>query len=181
MDWRRAWRDKAKRNTQRRKTSAPQGTHTFTVQKPYCTPARDIIYTALHSYGVRIERYSEGISIISLADAAKLMKIELRQMENLRYGPAAITFLPMSIQAKVTVPARQAGWAEYLMERTGRLAVTGGKVDRRNRGWADQHGGKMPAPWGRPLQPPGKGEAWIEAGCAKGHAAWQAAQKAVRR
>lgn len=195
-DWRKAWRSKARQGAKRSTGKAkakPQGAHTFVVQKPFCSPARDGIYTALESYGVPILKYSERNSMISLSSYTKMAHIELRTFENLKYGPAAILYLPKAIEARVTVPAAQAEWAEYLIERTMRFAVVGGRIEKRNREWADQHGGKMPAPWDARasiasarqrsggIAPPPDGEPWIETSCKSGRAVWDAVMDAAKR
>ena len=116
----------------------PQGTHTFVVQKAYCTPARDLIYTAFEPRGVDILDYSETVRTSNR--------------------------LPVAQEARVTVRKSQANWAEYLMERTQRLAIVAGGVDPRNRTWAAKYGGELPTPW-------------IEQGCKEGHASWRKATK----
>lgn len=182
------WRAKLRRAQKR--PALPQLVHTFTVQKPFCSPARSVIMSALQPYGVPVLALTESVSKISIKDYAKLAKIELRTFENLKYGPGAVVFLPLAMEARVTVPAQQAQWAEYLLERTMRLAVTGGRINKDNRRWADQHGGNMPTPWDAQegkayarqqerLHRPGQGEAWIESSCKEGNDVWQAVMKAA--
>ena len=142
-DWRTEWRQKARQGAKRSAAKAkakPAGTHTFVVQKAYCTPARDIIYTAFAPRGVEILRYDEGIHTVGTPP------------------------MPAAQEARVTVRASQANWAEYLMERTQQLAIVGGLIDPRNQTWAAKYGGKLPTPW-------------IEKGCTEGHKAWQKARR----
>ena len=142
-DWRTEWRQKARQGARRSTAKAktkPAGTHTFVVQKAYCTPARGTIYTALEPRGVEILRYDEGIHTVGTPP------------------------MPAAQEARVTVRASQANWAEYLMERTQQLAIVGGLIDPRNQTWAAKYGGKLPTPW-------------IEPACKEGHKIWQAATK----
>lgn len=135
-NWRTEWRSKARQGARRSPAKAkakPAGTHTFVVQKAYCTPARDIIYTAFAPRGVEVLRYSETV--------------------------AGLFGKPTHQEARVTVRTSQANWAEYLMERTQKLAIVGGVIDPRNQAWAAKYGGKLPTPW-------------IEPTCKEGHAAW---------
>lgn len=167
------------------------GAHTLTVRKPYCCPASPIIRQALEPYGVKVLNISEDEVRSNTRDVARMMKIEFKHFENLKYGPAAVFWLPLAIEAMVTVPKAQAGWAEYLIERTGRLMVVDGRVDRRNRKWADQHGGNMPTPWdentaqklrARDAEIQAKikqGNPWIEPSCSKGLGIWGALNKAA--
>lgn len=120
---------------QKRRAEKLQGSHSFTVQKAYCTPAKAVILQSLNTYGVPVSNYKERVL-------------------------GAEVGLPIAQQATFTVPAQQANWAEYLMERTGELAVVGGRIDGRNREWAFSYDGKMPKPW-------------IEPDCAEGHKAWR--------
>ena len=82
---------------------------------------------------------------------ARRMQIERKRRENLKYGPQmAAVYLPMAWEATFYVSKDQASWAEYLLERTQRVVVVSGGVDRRNRTWADRHDGVMPTPWTDP-------------------------------
>lgn len=168
----------------------PSGYHTFTVQKPFCAPCRDFVYTALEPYGIPVFNYSEKATGLSIKDAAKLWKIELRTFENLKYGPGAATFLPFAQQATFSVPKAQASWAEYLIESTGRLCVTGGRIDAKNRKWGDRRLGKMPTPWDKRagvqyaqsrIQPPENGKPWIESSCSAGKKLWQEVNIRVKK
>lgn len=146
--------------------------HRFKVQKPYCAPARTLIFQALEEYGVKIFGYQERTTLKSLGDAAKLMDIEMETNENLQYGAMAAIYLPMAIEATFCVPNQQAGWAEYLLERTGRLAVVAGKVDARNRSWAGRHAGIMPPHGDRP---------WIESSCSDGVSKWKSITERTKK
>jgi len=106
---------------QRGPARTDQGTHNFTVQKAYCTPARAVILQALNTYGVPVSNYKEYVK--------------------------GGTIRPIAQEATFSVPKQQAVWAEYLMERTRRLAVVGGRIDGRNREWAGRYDGRMPVPW----------------------------------
>ena len=158
-----AMRDELRHGTQ---------TRTLTVAKPYCSPARDIVMTALQPYGVRIYGYSEHTEKTELRGFLRRMKIEAKTFENLRYGPAAAGWLPMAIVAEVTVSEKAAAWAEYLMLRTGKLYVPGEYVNKRNADWARQHGGEMPPRWNE--QP------WIERSCSDGMNAWSDMKRAMQ-
>jgi len=112
-----------KASAKRSAGSSPQGTHTFIVHKPCCTPARDTIYTALEPRGVEIVRYRE--TMVYAGDPPK----------------------PSAQEARVVVRASQANWVEYLMERTRRLHIVDGRIDVRNAEWAAKYQGKLPTPW----------------------------------
>lgn len=131
----------AKRRATKRQKQAqakPQGSHKFTVQKAYCSPAKAIIMQLSETYGVKVSNYKEHV---------------------LKMGPLD---LPYAQEATFTVKAGDGvpNWAEYLMERTGKLEVVKGRIDGRNREWAGPYDGKMPKPW-------------IEQECAEGHKAWK--------
>lgn len=149
-------------------------TVTLTVAKPYCSPARNIITGALKPYGVKIHGIEETVVYSNLAEFARRMEIEAKTFENLKFGPLAVVFLPMAIQAKVKVNRRAAAWAEYLMLRTGRLYIVGEYFEPRNEEWANKHNGKMPPQWGR-------GEPWIESMCSKGVEKWKEIRNAVKQ
>lgn len=115
-------------------------THTFTVQKAYCTPAKSIILQALNTYGVPVLAYKENT-------AAAKMNGDPRLATLARAGTGT---MPMAQEATVTVPKQQAVWAEYLMMRTGKLSVVGGRINSKNVEWAARHDGAMPRPWIEP-------------------------------
>lgn len=147
---------------------------TLTVAKPYCMPARSIILSALNPYKVKIFRLSESTYRISLSDWARRMEIERKTYENLKYGSAAVMWLPTAIVAKVTVRRKAAAWAEYLMLRTGQLYVRGKYFEPRNAEWAKRHGGKMPPRWD-------DGEPWIEKSCSQGMKVWGTVKQEVTK
>lgn len=149
------------------------GKRTITVAKPFCSPARDIITGALTPYGVKIHEIQEEHMKISLLDFARKIKVEARTLENLKYAPAAVLFLPLAVYAHVTVNAKAAGWAEYLLLRTGKLYVPGKYVNQRNQEWAERHGGQMPQAW-HEKRP------WIERTCGEGRAAMREAEMALK-
>lgn len=135
-------------------------THTFTVQKPFCCEPRQLVMQALEPYGVKIISLGEDHQVnISVKDYAQLAKIELKRMENLRYGPMAVMFLPMAMACDVTVRKSQAEWAEYLIERSKRMCVVKGGINSKNRDWANRHDGQMPRPW-------------VEKSCSEGNGIW---------
>lgn len=136
-------------------------THTLTVQKPYCAPARNMVLGLCEEYGVKIFSLSEDRTVnVSIRNWAQIARIELKHMENLRYGPGALLWLPMAIQCQVEVSKAQAGWAEYLIERTMKMCVVGGRINAKNRDWATAHDGQLPRPW-------------VEKNCTEGQAIWQ--------
>lgn len=135
--------------------------HTFTVQKPFCCGPRQLIMQALEPYGVKIISLGEDQRVnVSVKDYAQIAKIELKRMENLRYGPMAVMWLPMAMQCTVTVRKSQAEWAEYLIERSKRMCVVKGGINSKNRDWANRHDGKMPRPW-------------VEKSCSEGNSIWK--------
>lgn len=153
---------KTKRSKKPR-NQTPQGTHTLTVQKPYCTPAKSIILAALKPYGVRVHGIHEYVIGWSPSGYSS---VDLTSTE-------ALSVAPVAQEAKITINKSQAGWAEYLLWRTGKLSVVKGSIDDRNREWAAKYGGKMPTPWSAKHNP----DAQIEPGCARGHKLWRAVQK----
>lgn len=148
------------RRSGQRPTPNVERLHRIVTHKPYCAPSRQIITGALGNHGVRFYNFSEEVLTSTGTDFARRMKIEAKQRENLKYGPWAAAYLPMAWEATFYVSKDQASWAEYLLERTQRLMVVDGRVDKRNRSWADRHDGVMPTPWDDP-------------GCAEGQRAKQ--------
>ena len=137
----------AKRTTIPRKRGPARtdlGWHTFEVQKAYCTPASGIIKQALETYGISRYEISKERVVVKDKNNAKLRRIERAEFEAGREVGIAQT---CATEATVKVPRQQAEWAEYLMERTGRLVVVKGRINPSNREWADKHGGAMPRPW----------------------------------
>jgi len=172
---------------QRRESGWNGELHKFTVQKPYCTPCRSHVYTALQPFGVPIFDYEERTENISIMHMAEVWKIELRTFENLKYGPIGLTFLPMAQAASFSVPANRARWVYYLLRSSGRVAVTGGK---RSEWDNDARGAKLPTAWDKRagvqaamaaemkvLVPPGENKAWIESSCTDGNEMWKMVQK----
>lgn len=147
---------------------------TITVAKPYCAPARQTITQTFDQYGVKLYDYNEQVVKSELRGFLRRMKIEAKTWENLKYGPIAGAWLPMAWVAKVTVSAKAAVWAEYLLLRTGKLYVPGKYQNKRNAEWARKHGGVMPPAWQ-------DGKPWIEKGCSEGMAAWEPLRKAVKK
>ena len=155
--------------------------HTITVQKPFCAPCRDRLLTAFYladaphqtggdkRYGVPLYNLRERVQTVSVPDAAKIWRVELKDRENLKYGAMALAFLPMAWQASFEVPVQQAKWAQYLCERIG-LAVVSGGLDANARRNADRYNFKPPPRWdGRDVQ--------IETTCSEGVELWQALQR----
>lgn len=151
-----------------------QPTTTLHIAKPYCMPSRPIITSALQPYGVQIHSVYEEVHKLSVHDFLRRMKIEIRNWENLKFGPAAPLFLPSAWHAKVVVNEAAASWAEYLLLRTGKLYVPGKYQNPRNQAWATQHGGKMPPAWKDGKAP------WIEVSCKDGVEAWQQVKDAAK-
>lgn len=149
-------------------------TRTITVAKPYCAPARNIITGALQPYGVKIHAISERTEKAELRGFLRRMKVEARTWDNLQYGPGAVIWLPMAIVAEVTVNEAAAGWAEYLLLRTGKLYVPGRYVNSKNAEWAERHGGQMPPAWN-------DRKPWIESSCSDGMKAWGPIREAMKK
>ncbi len=143
------------------------------IAKPFCLPARGIIEPLFAKYGVKLYDIKEKTLLISPLDFVRRMKIELRNWENLKFGPAALMWLPMALQAKVTVKTSQARWAEYLMIRTGRLYVPGRYFDQRNQAWAEKHNGNLPPAW-HDKKP------WIERSCKEGVEKWKVLKNNIK-
>lgn len=145
------------RRNGRGKKPSQAGQHQFTVEKPYCSPARPIVML-LEKYGIPIINYKETIKTVPAGDYAKQMGI----------NPQGITRnLPLAQRATFRVPNAQANFAEYLLLRTGKLVIAGGAIDKRNETWAARHDGKMPQPW-------------IEKGCSEGKAIWAPVVKRMK-
>ena len=97
------------------------GTTEIAVAKAWCTPARDVILTALQPYGVVIHAVGETL------------------LPN--------TETPRWIEAYVRVNANAAEWAEYLLLRSSKFRLISKPLNRKNREWARRHNGVMPTPW----------------------------------
>lgn len=151
-----------------------QPTTTLHIAKPYCMPSRPIITKALQPYGVKVYSIREQVHKISMHDFLRRMRVEIRNWENLKFGPAAPMFLPSAWHAQVVVNEAAASWAEYLLLRTGKLYVPGEYQNPRNQQWAAQHGGKMPPAWKDGKAP------WIETNCSAGMDAWQEIKDAAQ-
>jgi len=143
-------------------------TRTITVAKPFCSPARNIITGALQPYGVKIHSIRERTRTVMPRAWLRQQRIQVDDLEDVVGKP-----VPVATIAKVTVNEAAAGWAEYLLLRTGKLYVPGQYVNKRNADWAARHGGKMPPAWQ-------DGKPWIEKSCSEGVKEWQAIQKATR-
>lgn len=134
----------------------PSGLVKIVVQKPFCTPVRSIITSTpacpLYKAGLRYWDFADHPVVkMDIKNAARRMKVELKHFENLKYGPAGPGFLPMACEASFWVTPAQQQYATYLVERTGRMYVTEGGINvKKNRQWADKHGGEMPKPWYEP-------------------------------
>ena len=138
---------------------------TITVAKPFCTPARGIVMTALNGYGVKVLGYAETAHLVSPRTALNVNKLPSDEMP---------TALPTAQVARVKVSEKQAAWAEYLLLRTGKLQVVGRYVNRRNQEWAAKHGGRMPVAWQ-------DGKPWIEQSCSEGKQAWRQARAVLKK
>lgn len=136
--------------------------HVLVVAKPFCTPARYIITSAFQKYGIKIYKYKEGVKTLAIKDFLRRMDIEMRDGENMQYGPFSFPgFMSMAQIAHVTVSKKQAGWAEYIALRTRQLYIPGKYVNPRNHEWAVRHGGVMPPAWK-------EGKPWVEKSCSQG-------------
>lgn len=144
-----------------------QPTTTLHMAKPYCMPSRPIITKALQPYGVKIYSIREQVHKISMGDFLRRMRVEVRNWENLKFGPAALVWLPGAWHVEIVVNEAAAAWAEYLLLRTGKLYVRGEYQNPRNQQWAAKHGGHMPPAWKDGKAP------WIETSCSDGVDAWQ--------
>lgn len=122
-------------------------TRTIVVAKPYCSPARNAVLTALQPYGVVIRRLTDYID----------------------YADFNGREVPIAEMARVTVNEQAAVWAEYLLLRSGKLEIRSPYLDPRNQQWAKRHAGAMPPRWV-------DGKPWIERGCKDGINAWKAAK-----
>lgn len=125
------------------------GTVTIQVAKPWCTPARGVILSALQPYHVKILGLSE--KIVEDGEGNKLY-----------------------IEASIRVQAKQGKWAEYLLLRTARFQLLSKPLYRNNARLAARYAGKMPTPWDRMT---GRAEPWQEPGC-KGKANCRATKAA---
>ena len=150
---RRQGRQRRPSNGRKRSKGPSRGLHRLSVQKPVCSLPRAIVMQALQPYGVRIHGYEESTVEASKKSIARIMAINPRKFDG-------IESLPLAYQADVWVSEAQANWAEYLLERTQKLAVVDGSVNGKNRQWADQHDGEMPKPW-------------VEKSCQEGQAIWR--------
>lgn len=144
-------------------------TRTITVAKPFCSPARHIITGALQPYGVKLLDYKESVKTAGVRGMLRQLNLSDDSFD----GDVKVP-LPLAQVAEVKVTAAAAGWAEYLLLRTGKLYVVGDYVNKRNGAWAAKHGGVMPAAWadGKPM---------IETTCKAGMDAWAPLRKAAKK
>lgn len=173
-----------------KKTYRPADLHYFTIEKPYCCPARDIVTATLHPIGIPIFEFREWIEKEALDTFAERMKVEVKTFENLQYGPLAPGFLPMAIRATFAVPKSRANQTEYWIWRTRRLIVIGGEINPRNKISAIRHNGKMPR-----ASDPLKGQAYarslqgetgshtpmLESSCKQAQALWDQVNKMAKK
>lgn len=174
FDWLFDDRGRQRAGSARRQPKKQAGTTTLTFAKPYCMPSRPIIMKALQPYGVKVYSVHEQVHKISLHDFMRRMRVEVRNWENLKFGPAALMWLPAAWHAEVVVNEAAAAWAEYLLLRTGKLYVPGAYQNPRNEAWAARHGGQMPPAWKDGKAP------WIEKSCNEGVKQWQAVYGAAK-
>ncbi|MGB7204254.1 MAG: hypothetical protein WBD37_02135 [Anderseniella sp.] len=125
-DWRNG-REQLNRTSRIAPTKRPTAYTTITVQKPYCSPARYKILSALQPYGVIVgdTDIEEKVVRTSIKTLLQRMKIELRTWENLKYGgPIGLAmYLPSAIEAKIRVRTSQAEFAKYLLAASGKLTI----------------------------------------------------------
>lgn len=165
MSWKTEWRQKARQSTPRKNSGKSatrkrkrrdhipaDATHQFVVQKAYCVPAKSIIMDALTPYQIPVCGYDEVVKTVRMRTAIKAALIR---------DPEFFT-MPMAQEATFSVPARRAEWAEFLLESTGRLVITGGRVNAKNEEWGRRRNGRMPTPWRQGDEP------WVEADCKHG-------------
>lgn len=103
--------------------------HEFTVTKPFCAPCRSTLQQLSDKFEIPLYEYREGVSVLSVKNLAKRLRIELRTFENLKYGPMAPGFLPMANWARFKVPLARARWFEDIINYDGRLLVQRGSLD----------------------------------------------------
>lgn len=147
------------------------GHRTITVAKPYCSPARGIVLSALQPYGVKIHSLTETIKTVGVKAAMRQFGIDDSAFDN---AERTTSPLPTAMVCRVVVNEQAAAWAEYLLLRTRKLYIVGNYVDPRNLAWAQRHGGQMPPAWG-------EGKPWIETGCKAGIEAWGPLRKAAKK
>lgn len=140
-------------------------TRTITVARPYCTPCRGFVMTALQPYGVKIHGFTENTKVASPLDVLG------RKIPNAAFDYSRA--LPIAQVATITVSGEAAAWAEYLLMRGGKLYVIPPFINRNNQAWADKHGGHLPPAWK-------DGKPWIEASCKDGVQAWQQVKDAAQ-
>lgn len=141
----------------------PRRLHKLTIQKPVCAPSRETLTGILNRHGVAFWDFKDHKQVnVPLGDLMRKAKLEKRSGED-----NAGKMMPIAFGAEFRVSADQAGWAEYLIERSGKMIVIKGKTDPRIRGWADKHGGTMPRPW-------------IEESCSEGMDPWKKFETAAR-
>lgn len=102
---------------------------TIEVAKPYCMPARNHITGLFKQYGIKLHGYKEAIEYVEYRD---------RKVPGYRL-------------IKVTVSAKQAIWAEYLLLRSKKYMLWSTPLHPRNLEWATKHK-SMPPSWnGKPM------------------------------
>lgn len=107
----------------------PRKTQTIVVAKPMCIPARTEVTKIFDQYGVKILNMKQSIQMVDFEDKK----------------------IPGLWLAKVTVSAKQAEWAEYLLLRSHKFMLWSKPLNAKNLEWADRHN-VMPQSWnGKPL------------------------------
>lgn len=124
-----------------------QGVHEFTIQKPYCSPARGYLLTAFEPYNIPMLDYHEEVKKANLLAIPRLMMMPTEEHESYGAMIERMAF-PKAQEATFTVPAQAAEWAEYLIERTQRFVIIRGVVNAKNQEYGRRHGGLMPRAWG---------------------------------
>lgn len=125
-----------RRRRQPRKSTSQVGTHTFTVEKPYCSPCRTKILQALQPFGVVVlnqdTSMNERVVKTDIKSLAQRFRIELKTFENIKYGGIGLLqYLPQANQAEVVVRKTQAGWAEDLLVASGWFIIINGHIPKR--------------------------------------------------
>jgi hypothetical protein len=137
------------RDIQRGPYRTDQGWHTFTVQKPWCSPARDILFRIMSEespFKIPIEGYQETVKAANPMAIRKLALLKDEDHET--YAESLLNGRwPKAQESTFRVPAQCARWAEELICRSRYFVVVGGSVDRNAEARGIKHGGRMPTPW----------------------------------
>lgn len=179
----------------KRRKQSEQGLHAFKVEKPFCAPCTVAVAELSNKYELPIYGYKESVSQTSIKDFARKMRMELKSFENLKYGPAAIAFLPLACTATFQVPKARARWFEDIINYDGRLQIVEGTIDPKS--YARGKRGKIRYAWKERADYQGSVGAGgiksykmagmevgqspqVESNCKKGNAIWKQVDKIVK-